>query len=114
MDLNKVFSEQATNDIQHKIVDELLNQNNLSQKTELDKPLNWSCLEIIQIELTKANLPKSAQILEDFKNYTFRFFISKNRKGRLEYVDALKSINSGLTLNPNSMENPNKLKNLMN
>jgi len=83
---------ESDSSIDQKIVEELLNQENLDTKTELSKPMSWACLSLIQNYLKAKNLPKSAIILEDFIKFAFKYLISKDRKGRLEYLEALKGL----------------------
>ena len=90
--------------VEQKIVEELLNQNNLDTKTELSTPISWSCLKIIQEFLENKKLGACSNVLSQFIAIAFKYLISKDRKGRLEYLEALKGIqqremNGGL---PNS------------
>lgn len=78
--------------IEQKIVEELLNQSNLDTKTELNKPMSWACLSLIQDYLKKKKMEKSSYVLEEFIKICFKYLISKDRKGRLEYLEALKGI----------------------
>lgn len=93
--LNDLFEKNQDFDIQKKIVEELLNEEHLETKTELRKPLRWSCMNIVQKFIDNHKLPTSAQILGDFLDISFRYLISNERKGRGEYIEALKSLNSG-------------------
>ena len=84
-----------TNDaknIEQQIVEELLNHKNLETKTELHRPNLFACLKIIENYLSQHKLQKSSNILSVFTEYTFLYLISKDRKGRLEYIDALKGL----------------------
>lgn len=91
--LEEIFTQEAISDIKREIVVELLNsEKNLDEKTELNKPIKWSCLRTIKDYLDRLNLPKSSEILEGFIRQSHKFLISKNRKGREEYIKALNSI----------------------
>jgi hypothetical protein len=93
MSLAEIFSKKEIGDVKREIVLELLNSdNNLEEKTELGKPLKWSCLKAIQSFIEANDLPKSANILDSFINISFRYLISNSRKGRNEYIEALKSL----------------------
>lgn len=94
-ELSDIFTQEAISDIKREIVVELLNSDkNLDEKTELKKPLKWSALRSIREYLDKLELPHSSQILEGFIRQCHKFLISKDRKGRGEYIQALNSIAS--------------------
>lgn len=79
-------------DIEQKIVEELLNDKNLDTKTELTQPIKWVTLDSITDFLKGKNMIVSSGILNRFMNVAFKYLISKDRKGRLEYIQALQSI----------------------
>ena len=89
--VNKLFSFDETSDEQ-RIVHELLSEENLDRKTELSQPLRWSILSQIENLCEKFGLHKSNSILNQFIQTSFRYLISKDRKGRLEYIEALKAL----------------------
>ncbi|MFW9949620.1 MAG: hypothetical protein ACFFKA_05790 [Candidatus Thorarchaeota archaeon] len=92
--------------IEQKIVEELLNGKNLETKTELNKPILWSCMKLIEDFLESKKLSKSSIIIRVFTEYTFRYLISKDRKGRTEYLEALKGLRDKLqSNNPIAMGN---------
>lgn len=94
MSLADIFQSKTNSDVEREIVLELLNsERNLDEKTELSKPLKWSCLRTISSFLKNLELNQSNTILEGFMVQAFKFLISKSRKGRQEYIEALKSIN---------------------
>ena len=93
--IESLFQGQEVN-VQQKIVQELLSVENLDRKTELDKPLKWSCLTTIEEFVKKYDLKFSANIINKFTDLSFRYLISKNRKGRSEYVEALKTFNQAV------------------
>ena len=84
-------------DIQRKIVEQLLNNENLETKTELSKPLRWSCMNSVKEFIQNHNLPISSSILQNFINTSFRYLISNKRKGREEYIKALNALNNSLS-----------------
>lgn len=90
-DVNSLFSNDEM-DVKQKIVQELISNNNLEKKTELSNPLRWSCLTMIQEFILNHNLKQSSSILARFTETAFRYLISKERKGRVEYVEALKEL----------------------
>lgn len=90
--LNAFFDQNEDVDIKRKIVEQLLNNENLSSKTELAKPLRWSCLDTIREYVEKHELKRSNEILNKFIETSFTFLISNERKGRAEYIEALKSL----------------------
>jgi hypothetical protein len=103
--LSDVFSglmSESDPSIQMEIVDQLLSTDNLEQKTELEKPIKWSILTIVQTYLENKKMQKSANIIKNFVSISMRYLISKNRQSRKEYIEALNSLNdtnSGNTTN---------------
>lgn len=96
-------------DIEQKIVEELLNTDkNLVTKTELQKPIKFTLLKVISEMLKDKELKLSYTHLERFMELAFKYLISKDRKGRLEYIQALQSIRENqkekIDQNPMSME----------
>lgn len=79
-------------EIEQKIVEMLLNGKELDTKTELEFPLKWSALSIFCRYLKDKCLKYSNAILYEFIQQTLKYLISKGRKGREEYIEALKSI----------------------
>ena len=79
-------------DIEQKIVQELLNNENLETKTELNKPMLWSALSAVKKLSIEKKLVKVVHIISEFESDTFKYLISLNRKGRLEYLQALQGI----------------------
>lgn len=95
MSLADIFQSKTNSDVEREIVLELLNsEKNLDEKTELGKPLKWSALRTISEFIKSRNLEQSHTILESFIVQAFKFLISKDRKGRKEYIEALQSINN--------------------
>jgi len=90
--LNSLFESSEDIDMKRKIVEQLLNNENLASKTELSKPLRWSCLDTIREYVQKHQLPQANAILEKFIQTSFTYLISFERKGRTEYIEALKSL----------------------
>lgn len=91
--LSEVFNNDKEIEIQQKIVEELLNSQNLDSKTELQKPMKWSILRVIISFLESKKLLKSSKILDEFVNTSFKYLISLDRKGRIEYIQALQAVN---------------------
>lgn len=80
-------------DIEQKIVEELLNtEKNLDTKTELNYPIKWASLNLLQNYLELKGMENSSNVLKHFLNIAFKYLISNNRKGRLEYIQALQSV----------------------
>ena len=93
MSLNDIFSKVEEQNLRQKIVEELLNtETNLEAKTDLAKPMKWSCLNVINDYINNRDLKKSSAILSLFENISFKFLISNKRKGREEYIQALQSL----------------------
>jgi len=97
MSFSEILSTENQMDIEQKIVEELLNNNNLESKTELHKPMAWSCLNVVEEFLKEKKLPKSIDVLRKFTQITFKYMISYDRKGRLEYIDALNRMRESRT-----------------
>ncbi len=81
-----------SDDMQREIVHELLSNQDLEKKTELGKPIAWAALRTIRVFLKTHNLIYSAGILRGFTKTAFKYLISKDRKSRAEYIEALKSV----------------------
>jgi hypothetical protein len=95
--LDTLFS--ATPSVEKEIVDELFSDANLDRKTELSKPIQWSVMKVLREFLDQHTLPYSSGILMEFVDTSFRFLISHKRKGRQEYVQALKAITTSQEIN---------------
>lgn len=107
-ELSGLFSDKREVDIKQKIVDELLNfENHLETKTELKQPIRWSVLTVLEKMLNDKALLTSTTVLRRFTELAFTYLISNDRKGRLEYVEALKSF-SNIIPNQNITQNPVK------
>lgn len=98
--INDLFNDKKDMDIKQKIVEELLNNKNLDTKTELSRPLRWSCMSTLTDYLDVHTLPISTKILKNFTNISFRYLISNDRKGRNEYIEALKHLSGMDKQNP--------------
>lgn len=93
-ELGEIFHFNEEVDVERKIVEQLLNEENLDTKTEMNSPLRWACMNSIRDYLEKKNLNKSKQILELFMQTSYRYLISNKRKGRSEYIEALRAISN--------------------
>jgi len=90
-----IFSQKAEKDTKREIVLELLDSDkNLDEKTELKKPMRWACLKTVENFIDSQKLPKSAGIISSFITQSHKYLISKDRKGRGEYIEALKSLSN--------------------
>lgn len=92
--LNDLFDKNDDIDVKRKIVEHLLNNTDLSSKTELNKPLRWSCLDSIRDFIDKHKMNYSRDILEKFIQTSFTYLISNERKGREEYIKALNALSN--------------------
>lgn len=91
--------------VEQQIVEELLNNNNLSTKTELNKPILWSIEKVYEENLRRKNLNICANLLKLFTESSFKHLISLSRKGRREYIEALQSVRENdKEKNPMSMD----------
>lgn len=90
--LKDIFSNNEEQDMKREIVRELLTNNDMETKTELINPLRWCVLTQIKTFVNSKGLSSSASILQNFINTSFRYLISKERKGRTEYIEALKAL----------------------
>jgi response regulator of citrate/malate metabolism len=86
--------DQKDDDLRQKVVEKLINNEDLESKTELNKPLRWSCLETIQNFIEKKDMSITANILKNFMNTSFTYLISNERKGRKEYIEALNALSA--------------------
>lgn len=91
--LNDLFSKNEETDVKKQIVEKLLNNDDdIASKTELLKPLRWSCLDSIRDFIEKHKMTYSTTILKKFIETSFIYLISNERKGRTEYINALKAL----------------------
>jgi hypothetical protein len=93
-------------DIKREIVRELLTSDNLETKTELTNPLKWSCLTQIQTFVENHQMKISSQILKSFVQISFSYLISKDRKGRDEYIKALNALSNFIDQEKQKSNNP--------
>ena len=103
---NSLFSLMRTEElgIEQKIVEELLNNKNLETKTEIHNPTLFSSTKILEQFLINKQMMKSGLIVGVYVEYTFKYLISLNRKGRLEYLESLKGLKARIPdSNPLSM-----------
>lgn len=87
-DLNQIF-ESIPSELKA-ILDQLFSDDELEKKTDLTRPINWSVMSVLAEFLRQRGLKRSAGIVEAFVNTSFKYLISKSRKGREEFVEALK------------------------
>jgi hypothetical protein len=106
--LSQLFSNTADEDLRKAVVEKLINNDDLESKTELIKPLRWSCLNSIEDFIKSHKLPISSTILQLFIKTSFKYLISNDRKGRIEYIEALKALSNTMN-NPNLKSDTNKL-----
>lgn len=109
-EIDGIFLDSAKFNAQKEIIERLLDNENLETKTDLDNPLRFACLNVIQKELSKYKLSISSNILSEFIIDSEKFLISKNRKGRLEYIQALQMLSQATQINNHSTNplNPNQ------
>jgi len=91
-ELKSLFTNDESIDVLQKIVDELLNENNLDRKTELENPISFAIMDVIDQQLELAKLDLSSNVIKRFTNTVFRYQISHNREGRKEYIASLNAI----------------------
>lgn len=88
-DLDDLFdTEQST---ETEILAELMSLSDLDRKTDLTHPIVWSVLQTVSAYLDGKQLHKSAGLIDNFMQMSFRYLISKNRRGRAEYVQAVEA-----------------------
>lgn len=93
MGLEDIFQGKANADVKREIVLELLDTDkNLDEKTELTKPMRWSCLVVMKDYIGSHKLSTSQCILEQFIRQSHKFLISKDREGRKEYIESLRAL----------------------
>lgn len=92
-EIKDIFGDNSKFDAQQAIVSQLLDDSNLETKTELEKPLRFSCLTIFQEVLKDNELTYSSKIIEMFIIKSCKFLISHNREGRKEIISALQAFN---------------------
>lgn len=102
-ELDSLFS--STPSVEKEIVDELFSEDNLDRKTELKLPIQWAVMNVLREFLEEHRLTYSSNILEEFVDTSFRYLISRKRRGREEYVRALQALTGRRGMTP-SMETP--------
>lgn len=106
-----LFQSKPTQDIKREIVVELLNsESRLDEKTELGNPVRWACLYSMKEYILNLGLKYTAEIIEKFIKKTHKFLISKDRKGRKEYIEALNAI---ALMEKNTVKEPSKVEQML-
>ncbi|MHA1341037.1 MAG: hypothetical protein ACTSO2_13775 [Promethearchaeota archaeon] len=89
------------------ILNDLINADkNLDLKTEINKPLGWSSLKLIEDYLGNFGLEYSQYILQLFTEYSFRYKVSKGRRSREEIIRALTHSNIDIQKDKKQIEIP--------
>jgi hypothetical protein len=99
LNVENLFSEMLNVDsenAQQKIVNEIVNDNNLELKTEIGHVSETTILQIHQEFLEQNQLHKSANTLSRYLNTLFRFSVSKNRKSREELIRMVEALSSSI------------------
>jgi len=91
-DISDIFDMVQTESENYKILRELINDQNIELKTEINKPFDFSVLKLIAEYLRDNKLPYSASLIDKFIKISFKYLLSKNRKSREEIIRALHSI----------------------
>lgn len=94
-DINEGFKEFTNIDEDNpisKLIDQFFSDKDIEKKTELDKPLKWSALKMIEDKLEAKGLHLSANVIRQFRETSFRYLVSYKRQGRKEIIEALQSL----------------------
>jgi hypothetical protein len=76
-----------------KIMDKfIIADRNLILKTDLENPLTFTALMVIQNDLKRKGLKESAKTLEVFCDYYIKCRVSNKRMSRKEILDAISAI----------------------
>lgn len=89
---------------EEKIAKELFNMNDLQTKTQLNSPLRWSTLQLIQEIFAKNKLLVANDRLQKWVENSMRNLISDDRKGRAEFIEVI----GALANKPKESTIPNK------
>ena len=73
------------------VLSELFSDDGIEKKTDLSRPLNWSVMQVLASFLEDRGMRQSAALLRSFIKKSFRVLVSKSRRGRAEFVEALRS-----------------------
>lgn len=68
----------------------LFSKDNIELKSEIRNPPAMAMLKVLAEKCAEIGFEKTAKTLNDYIKYTMEFFVSYNRKGRSEFVDAYK------------------------
>jgi hypothetical protein len=91
-EIDNLFQQSEELDVRRQIVHELISEENLDRKTDLHNPLLWAAMEMIRDQLEQKGLSGASRILGEFRVHGMRYLISDKRKGRGEYIEALKAV----------------------
>lgn len=91
-DLSGIFGEPSEK-TEEKIANALFDcKNDLQTKTQLNSPLRWSTLQMIESILIKNELLLSNNRLKDWIYNAMRNLISDARKGRSEFISVIEAL----------------------
>ena len=76
----------------------LFSKDNIELKSEIRNPPAMALLKVLAEKCFKIGFVKTAKTLNDYIKYVMEFFVSYNRKGRGEFVDAYKWASNQIAL----------------
>jgi len=83
------FIQAGQEETAEKILVKLLDDKGIELKTEIKDPRALAQLSTIARWLEIENMPKSAELIDDFVDYLLRYMVSKDRQSRKEIIKAL-------------------------
>lgn len=92
MDLFKLGKTSTEKSEVYQAIENFHSEKDLEQKTDLEKPILWSALSVLQNFYDKLGVKRPSEILETFKFHSFKNLISKKRLGRKEFVECIKGL----------------------
>lgn len=93
--LQKVFENVSATDFRREISKELIDsEKNISVKTDIDSVATFAVLETITLQIENQKLSKTTETLKKFTNEVYKLSLSKDRKSRDEYLEAIKGLSN--------------------
>jgi hypothetical protein len=93
--LREVFKNVSSTDFRRDISQELIkSEENLKVKTDISSVSTFAILETITNVVSQEDLTETAKTLRYFTDEVYKLSLSKDRKSRTEYLEAIKSMSN--------------------
>lgn len=92
--IGQIFDTPTEMDTEREIVLEFLNtEKNLDEKTDLDKPMQWTLFRTLEGFLDNLGLKNSSTVLKKFIDQSHKHKVSFKRQGRTEIIELIRALN---------------------